>query len=61
MTLMGQCHICGKPSTTACRMCGKVVCEDHADPTSGLCQSCASGKQAGKGRGKGRSTKDLLK
>lgn len=55
MSLMGQCYVCGRPSTLSCKMCGKIVCPEHADRYTGLCQACTGGKR---GRGRDPSSKD---
>ncbi|MCD6590788.1 MAG: orotate phosphoribosyltransferase [Candidatus Aenigmarchaeota archaeon] len=38
------CAICGKPTKHphSCRFCGAIVCEEHYDPSTGLCVLCRS-------------------
>jgi hypothetical protein len=41
MSVAGLCEICGSESVEdACDRCGRLVCLDHFDPTSGLCTKC---------------------
>ena len=40
-----KCQVCGKKiASNTCRKCGRNVCEDHYDPSTGLCTSCKQGK-----------------
>ncbi len=41
MKEMGTCHICGRPSTQSCRMCGLITCEKHLK--DGVCSECRQG------------------
>ena len=43
MEKTGLCHICGKIATTACRLCGKPVCEKHVN-SKNICRSCSAGR-----------------
>ncbi len=47
MKTMGLCHICGRPATNTCQMCGKQVCDKHYDSKLGMCLSCKMGRRAG--------------
>jgi len=38
--LKGICEICGKPAVARCRLCGREVCEEHYDRSTGLCTIC---------------------
>jgi hypothetical protein len=33
----------------SCRLCGRRVCKAHFDHHTGLCESCKSGRNAGRG------------
>ncbi|MCX6707603.1 MAG: hypothetical protein NT001_05700 [Candidatus Woesearchaeota archaeon] len=45
------CMMCGsKPAADSCSMCGRVVCKEHFDASTGLCTSCSSGRKAVLGR-----------
>ena len=39
------CVVCGKIAEHACRLCGKIVCNDHYDKKSGLCLDHAKGRR----------------
>jgi Na+-transporting NADH:ubiquinone oxidoreductase subunit NqrB len=43
MSVSGSCEVCatGEAQST-CDRCGKLVCEDHYDETTGYCTECAS-------------------
>ena len=46
MDLMGLCSICSKPGAmNTCKLCGKIVCNDHYNSLHGVCSACMSGKQ----------------
>ncbi len=39
--LTGLCYICGKAGILhTCRICGKNVCGEHFDFSTGLCMNC---------------------
>ncbi|MFP4608711.1 MAG: hypothetical protein ACLFNY_03920 [Candidatus Aenigmatarchaeota archaeon] len=40
---MGNCHICGKPATQSCALCGAMTCDKHID--NGICLECRKGKK----------------
>jgi hypothetical protein len=35
-----QCSRCLQPATTACRRCGRPLCEDHAHGEESRCRRC---------------------
>ena len=40
---MALCEICrAKEARHRCRLCGRLVCEDHYDARTGLCAACGS-------------------
>jgi len=42
MSVSGLCELCeGGNVEDGCDRCGRLVCEDHYDRTSGLCVACA--------------------
>lgn len=41
MSVQGVCEICeAKPVVDGCDRCGRLVCEDHYDASTGLCTQC---------------------
>lgn len=41
MSVSGLCQICEqKEIADGCDMCGRVVCRDHYDHSSGYCTAC---------------------
>lgn len=44
MDIMGLCHICGRPGAMfTCIFCGKIICGNCYDKTSGICINCKAG------------------
>jgi hypothetical protein len=41
MRVAGICHVCGKPSMSACSNCGMITCGDCLDSASGMCHNCS--------------------
>jgi hypothetical protein len=41
MTLKGYCEICGRRAVARCKICGRLVCEEHYDKKRGICVICA--------------------
>lgn len=39
MTLIGACHICGRPATHTCPLCGQLVCPFDSDPITHICRA----------------------
>ena len=48
MTMIGTCHICGRPATTTCTMCGQLVCPVDSDPITRICRQCSRGTKMGR-------------
>jgi len=46
MEMTGMCHICGKPATQSCRICGMMTCDEHLH--KGVCLECRRGKMIDK-------------
>lgn len=41
MSVSGLCEICeSNPVEDGCDHCGRLVCEDHYDHSTGMCTSC---------------------
>lgn len=43
MEMTGNCHICGRPTTSSCSMCGLITCEKHLK--DGVCVECRKGTE----------------
>jgi len=58
MSVSGLCEVCttGEIDHT-CDRCGRLVCEDHHDETTGLCIECAG--EVGGGRDGVPSDEDM--
>ncbi|MBU4501939.1 MAG: hypothetical protein KKA79_05050 [Nanoarchaeota archaeon] len=40
-----KCQICNKKiANNKCKKCGRNVCEDHYDPSTGVCSVCKQGQ-----------------
>lgn len=40
-----KCQVCGKKiANNVCKKCGRSVCEDHYDASTGICVACRQGK-----------------
>ena len=47
MEVRKQCLVCGrKLALGSCKMCGKLVCENHIDKKTGICFECEQGPNA---------------
>lgn len=43
MSVTGLCEICGTAAVEdGCDRCGRLVCPDHHDESTGLCTACLS-------------------
>ncbi|MCU0852803.1 MAG: hypothetical protein MUC90_06080 [Thermoplasmata archaeon] len=48
MSMIGICSVCGRPATTTCALCGRLVCFQDSDPLTRVCKACAvKGKKSG--------------
>lgn len=45
-SMIGICSLCGSPAVSTCRLCGRLVCEEHYDSRTGICADCLAGKRA---------------
>lgn len=53
-----MCAICNAANADdVCERCGRLVCDDHYDESSGYCKECAS--ELGRGQGDGSDDEDL--
>ena len=41
MEVLGLCSICSRPARYSCSMCGRLVCPQHYDKHSRLCDQCS--------------------
>lgn len=57
MEMTGPCHICGKPATRSCKMCGSITCDDHL--RKGVCVECSEGGFGGADPGIDISSEDV--
>ncbi|MCL5786916.1 MAG: hypothetical protein M1520_01795 [Candidatus Marsarchaeota archaeon] len=39
------CHVCGKPASHVCKLCGRHVCSVHFDEKMGVCTTCSHGRR----------------
>ncbi|HJH29984.1 MAG TPA: orotate phosphoribosyltransferase [Methanosarcinaceae archaeon] len=45
MEMMGNCTICGGTGKLfTCMLCGRLVCRNCMDPSTGACIQCARGR-----------------
>jgi len=43
MSVSGPCELCGHDSVEhTCTRCGRLVCDDHFDESTGFCTDCAA-------------------
>jgi len=42
MRMMGNCHVCGRPASQSCGLCGAITCDKHMD--NGICIKCKKGR-----------------
>ncbi|MGM0404848.1 MAG: hypothetical protein ACQEQM_01735 [Thermoplasmatota archaeon] len=38
MKMISECHVCGKPATRSCSLCGLATCQEHL--YRGACAEC---------------------
>jgi len=44
MSVSGLCSVCEtREARQGCELCGALVCDEHFEPSRGLCVECASG------------------
>ncbi|MFW6040440.1 MAG: hypothetical protein ACOC85_01230 [Thermoplasmatota archaeon] len=42
--MTGSCHICGRPATNSCNLCGLITCDMHLK--KGICAECRRGRMS---------------
>ncbi|MEM2870363.1 MAG: orotate phosphoribosyltransferase [Thermoplasmata archaeon] len=40
MSIVGTCHLCGRPAMLSCPLCGRVVCNQCLDAGGRVCRMC---------------------
>lgn len=57
MEMTSPCHICGKPATQSCSICGSITCDKHIE--KGVCRECKEGRSGGDDPRTNLSSKDV--
>jgi hypothetical protein len=42
MSMIGICSLCGRPASTTCPICGRLVCAQDSNPVTRVCRACAA-------------------
>lgn len=42
MSMIGICSLCGRPASTTCPLCGRLVCAQDSNPVTRVCRACAA-------------------
>jgi len=40
--MLGMCSLCGRPATSTCTLCGRLVCSQDMNPVTRVCRVCAA-------------------
>ncbi|HLC87337.1 MAG TPA: hypothetical protein VJH65_03630 [Candidatus Nanoarchaeia archaeon] len=43
MEVKKQCMLCDKLASQSCKLCGRLVCNNHYKSSKGICSKCKEG------------------